>query len=65
MKIAHIIKGGNMPSLFFDVQEIEETKTHTVNSSGYLYVGRKYEGKEIIWIKIKECENKNVKGRSL
>jgi hypothetical protein len=47
-----------MPSLFFDVQEVEETKTHTVNESGYLYVGRKYSGKEVIWIKLKEFKKK-------
>lgn len=53
-------RGGNMPSLIFDVQEIEETKTHTVNASGYLYVGRKYEGKEIVWVKLKECKDNVV-----
>jgi hypothetical protein len=48
------IRGGNMPSLIFNVKEVEETKTHTVNASGYLYVGRKYSGKEVVWIKLKE-----------
>ena len=45
-----------MPSLFFDVQEVEETKTGKVNKSGYLYVGRKHKDKEVIWIKLKECK---------
>lgn len=45
-----------MPSLFFDVQDIEETKKSTVNASGYAYVGRKYTGKEITWVKLKGCK---------
>ncbi len=45
-----------MPSLFFDVQEVEETKTGKVNKSGHLYVGRKHKDKEVIWIKLKECK---------
>ena len=49
-----------MPSLFFDVQEVEETKTGKVNKSGYLYVGRKHKDKEIIWIKLKECKKKII-----
>ncbi len=47
-----------MPSLFFDVQEVEETKTGKVNKSGYLYVGRKHKDHEVIWIKLKECKKK-------
>lgn len=43
-----------MPSLIFDVKEIEETNTSKVNKSGYAYVGRKYSGQEITWIKLKE-----------
>lgn len=50
-----------MPSLFFDVQEVEETKTGNVNKSGYLYVGRKHKDKEVIWIKLKECKKKPTK----
>ncbi len=48
--------GRVIPSLFFDVQEVEETKTGKVNKSGYLYVGRKHKDKEVIWIKLKECK---------
>ena len=43
-----------MPSLFFDTQEVEETKKSKVNKSGYAYVGRKYAEKEITWIALKE-----------
>jgi len=43
-----------MPSLFFDVDEVEETKTGKINKSGYLYVGRKYVGQEVTWVKLKE-----------
>lgn len=43
-----------MPSLFFDVQGVEETKTGKMNKSGYLYVGRKHKDKEVVWIKLKE-----------
>lgn len=54
------IKDGdnNMPNLIFNANEIEEQGKHTVNESGYLYVGRKYSGKEITWIKLKECKKK-------
>jgi hypothetical protein len=45
-----------MPSLCFDVREVEETKTHKVNTSGYLYVGRKYSGKDVVWIKLREVK---------
>jgi len=44
-----------MPSLFFDVQEVQETKVSKVNKSGYAYIGRQHSGKEITWIKLKEC----------
>ena len=43
-----------MPSLFFDVQEVEETKTGKVNKSGYLYVGRRHMGKNVVWVKVKD-----------
>ena len=46
-----------MPSLFFDVEDIEETKVSVVNASGFAYVGRKYSGKEVTWIKLKECKS--------
>jgi len=47
-----------MPSLFFDVQEVQETKVSRVNISGYAYVGRQHSGKEITWIRLKECPKK-------
>jgi len=43
-----------MPNLIFDVKEIDETKTGKVNKSGYLYIGRKYMGEEVTWVKLKE-----------
>ena len=46
-----------MPSLLFDVLEIEETDTAEVNKSGYAYIGRKHTGKEITWVKLKECDH--------
>ena len=47
-----------MPSLIFDPQEIEETKTGKVNKSGFLYVGRKHFSKEVTWIKLKESKER-------
>jgi hypothetical protein len=52
-----------MPSLFFDLQEVEETKTGKINKSGYLYVGRKHYNKEVIWIKLKELRRSSRKSR--
>ncbi len=46
--------GDNMPRLIYDADEIEETGKHIVNKHGYLYVGRKHEGKILVWIKLKE-----------
>lgn len=43
-----------MPSLIFNTDEIEDTNTSIVNKSGYAYVGRKFVGKEITWIKLKK-----------
>jgi len=47
-----------MPFLFFDVQEVQETKVSRVNKSGYAYVGRQHSGKEITWIRLKESPKK-------
>lgn len=42
-----------MPKLIFDANEIEEQGKHTVNKSGYLYVGRKFADQELTWIKLR------------
>lgn len=46
-----------MPSLVFDTDEIEADSKGIVNKSGYLYVGRKYTGQEVTWVKLK---NKDI-----
>lgn len=47
-----------MPDLVYHVDEIEAHGKHTVNKSGYLYVGQKYHNKgELVWIKLKDKKN--------
>lgn len=42
-----------MPKLTFNKDEILEEGKSKVNKSGYAYVGRKYQGTEITWIKLR------------
>ena len=43
-----------MPDLKYNVNEIKDHGKHTVNASGYLYVGRKYHGEVMDWILLKD-----------
>jgi len=43
-----------MPNLVFNNDEVEDNGKGIVNEkSGYLYVGRKFAGREVRWIRLK------------
>lgn len=49
-----------MPDLVFNQDEIDASGKGEVNYSGYLYVGRKYKDKEVVWIKLKKVEKNEL-----
>lgn len=43
-----------MSDLIFNFGEVEEHGKHSVDAHGKMYIGRKYSGKELTWIKLKD-----------